>query len=139
MRVKAKLKLKGEILDDIAAATNGSPRAALVLLDKLSQLPPSARAKALANHEDQPEEVIALCRALFERKDWRAVSGLLRNLKEQEPESIRHAVMGYCATILRSGKKNDQAYWVIKCFEQNFYDSKGSGLVRACYEAVCGE
>jgi hypothetical protein len=45
--------------------------------------------------------------------------------------------MGYARTVLL--KSNDhQAYHVICCFEQNFFDSKEAGLTKACYEAISG-
>jgi hypothetical protein len=116
----------------------GSARTALVLLDKASNLSEKEALKQIELQAAKENEAIELCRALMKGKgNWKAVAGILKNLKG-EPEQTRWAVLGYSkAVLLNSG--NYQAYKIITCFENNFYDSKECGLVRASYEAIHGD
>jgi DNA polymerase-3 subunit gamma/tau len=112
----------------------GSPRLALVLLDKIIDLPPKEMAEAAKQIATAESETIALCRALLKPAPYKDIAGILLNLK-QEPEQIRRAVLGYCtAVMLKSAMP--RAYIVATCFARNFYDTGKAGLVMACYEAA---
>lgn len=126
--------------DDLMMAAQGSSRSALVMLDKIAPLSKKQRAQAFAKGVDEnSKEVIDLCRALLSRRSWKEVCNVLKGVTTEEPESVRWAVLGYMSAVLGSGKGNDQAFHVICCFENHFYDSKRAGLVRACYEAVAAK
>ena len=133
---REELDVDTNAVDDIVDASNGSARAALVTLDKLMNLDPEDRDGVAVGQENETEAIL-LCRSLYKREGWSKVAAILRELKE-EPESLRHVVLGYMTAILL--KKSDSvAFHIIRCFEDNFYDSKKAGLVRACYEAIHGE
>lgn len=134
---REKTELDKESLEEIVYNAQGSARVALVLLDKVLNLEPDARIEAIQLQMAEENEAIELCRALLKKEDWRKITEILRNLKG-EPESIRYAVLGYARAILLK-KKDHQAYTVICAFENNFYDSKHAGLVRACFESIFGE
>lgn len=131
---REKVEVSEDVLEEIISGAQGSARMALVLLDKILNLKEDERIEAIQQKMAEENEAIELCRALIKKEDWRKVSKILKNLKG-EPESIRYAVMGYARNTLLSGK-NEQAYHVIRCFEDNFYDSKAAGLVRASYESI---
>lgn len=134
---REKICLADELVEDIVDASEGSARTCLVILDKLSNLPEKQRGKAIPSALEEPEEVIELCRALIKRAPWSAVSKILRGI-QAEPETVRWAVLGYAKAVLLK-TANTQAYHVIGCFENHFYDSKQAGLVAASFEAVQGE
>lgn len=136
---RARLDVSLDVAVEIADSVEGSARQALVILDKVRNLPESERIAAVAIALEAPQEVLDLCRVLFNRKgvNWRSIGKLLKELNA-EPESVRWAVMGYARAILLKGK-NERAYSVICAFEQNFYDSKHAGLARACYEVAFGD
>lgn len=119
--------------DDLIDRAGGSARIALVLLEKVASLPEAERAAALEAAAEETSEAIALCRALIQRAPWAKITAILRGLKG-DPESVRWTVLGYARAVLLN-KPDWQAYHVITCFENNFYDSKDSGLIRACFEA----
>lgn len=119
-------------------AAQGSARALLVMLEMVGALPPADQAKAIQDRAAEANEAIALCRALINKEPWPRVAGILANMKG-EPEEIRYAVLGYARAVLinpKSGNSGYQAYLVIDCFKDNFYDSKAAGLARAAYEVV---
>jgi len=133
---KLSLKIAPDIIEDIIDASEGSARKALVLLDKIMNLPEKERSDAISI-QDEEREGIELCRALLKKENWSKVSKILKSVKE-DPEKLRWQIMGYARNTLLRGS-NHQAFHIITCFENHFYDSKQNGLVRACYEAIHGE
>ena len=133
---REKIDLSEEVLDATVSAAQGIGRTALVLLDKMASLDEDERLKAIHDKIAEENEAIELCRALIGKKPWADVAKILKNLKG-EPESIRYAVMGYARQVLLKTNKH-QAYLVLDCFKDNFYDSKAPGLLLACYESIHG-
>ena len=137
--------LEAERVDVPAAAIDaildncmGSPRNALQLLEKIIDMDPADMAAAVEQAARDQSQVIDLCRALIGKQKWVAVAKILKGLEEQEPESVRHAVLGYCAAILLK-EDQPQAFLVADSFRKPFYESGGkAGLVLACYEALNG-
>jgi len=130
---REKIKLSQDTAEEIIDASEGSARKCLVLLDKVKNLPENARGKAIEAQEDE-KEGIDLCRALIKGDGWITIAKILREIKG-EPESIRWSVMGYCSAILMK-KDSARAFYILTCFEKNFYDSKKNGLISACYDAT---
>jgi len=130
-------KLTEDVREELIDHAGGSARMALVLLDKIINLPEEERVDAIQRKAEEQKEAIELCRALIKNPNWGKVSKILKNLKG-EPESIRWAVLGYARSVILGGK-NEQAYLILRAFEDNFYDSKNAGLARACYEVVFGD
>ena len=134
---KESIELSDDTMSELVEISAGSARVALVLLDKVANLPDSERVKAMKQKSELEREAIDLCRSLIKKESWNKVTKILRNLKG-DPEGVRWAVIGYARSVLIK-KKDHNAYNVIVAFENNFYDSKQAGLVRACYEAVFGD
>ena len=124
------------VLQSIVAASHGRPRFALSSLEKLIADPEAGEA-ALASVELVKSKSIDLCRVLMNSQGWKAVSHILSELKDEDVESIRRAVMGYCANVLLRGE-NDKAALIMDEFVAPFYDSGYPGLVHACYTVVRG-
>lgn len=133
---KEKVELASDVRDAIVDSSDGSPRVALVLLEKIAALAPADREAAVAEKAAELNECIDLCRLLIKKAPWKAVTAVLANLKG-EPEDVRRGVAGYARSVLLK-EANHQAYLVADCFSRNFYDSGNVGLVVACFEAVHG-
>jgi len=130
--------LSEDVSDQIASDANGSARMALVLLDKIINLPEEEMMEALVCSKSEQETVINLCRALMQYSGEAGFKKCLRIIKKlkDEPESIRHAVMGYTNKVMLSGKDIHKCYLILSAFKDNFYDSKTSGLLSACYDTM---
>ena len=90
----------------------------------------------IINKSTEKKEIIDLCRVLIHKeKGWSNVTSILRKLQQEEPEKIRHSVMGYMYSVLLSGKRNDRAAIVLEYFSEPFYDSGKNGLILACYQS----
>ena len=122
--------IDSEILSQICTFAEGTPRTALVLLEKhLSN--PEAPIEAITADS---KEIIDLCRALLKKQSWNVVKKVLAELKGKEPEDIRRAVLGYAAAVML--KADDaQALVILDVFKDPFYNSGWPGVVWAC--AVC--
>lgn len=134
---KEKASISESVFEEIIEVSMGSARSALVYLDKIINLPKEKQEEVLKVKISEENKAIDLCRALIKKENWSKIAGILKTIQE-DPESIRWAVLGYARAVLLN-KPDYQAYLVIDCFQNHFYDSKHAGLVRACYECIHGE
>jgi len=132
------LEVSKAILEEISDNCQGSPRAALVLLEKVSAVEDEKMMKEIISMGEEAEkETIDLCRALL-GTNWKSVAEILTKLKDLDPEKVRYAVMGYMnSVVLRSGQA--KAAVAIECFSEPFYSSGKAGLTLACFQVVKGE
>lgn len=133
------IELETDILEEISENCNGSPRAAIELLEKVAVLDDKkSQLKAITSLSEAEEQTIDLCRALLKPDRWGVIGKIVKELKDLDVENIRYAVLGYMnAVLLNSGK--GQAAWVIECFEEPFYNSGKAGLTSACYRSISDE
>jgi len=132
-----KIKLKTEVAEKIAEASDGSARQALVLLEKVAAIPNiDDQYSAIVNPETQ-KYTIDLCRAMMKPGvSWKEVADILKKI-EDEPEIVRRMVLGYYkAVLLNSGKTH--AAKVLTAFQYDFFQSGEAGLVLACYNVLHG-
>ena len=134
-----KITISQEIMEELAAAAEGSARKALVLLGQVADIEgEEAQLAALAVSAQAKDQAINLARALLNPNvAWGEVAAILKELKD-EPESVRYLVLGYARSVLLGGgKMAPRAFRMIDCFARNFYDSKAAGLAAACWEVAC--
>lgn len=130
-----KKEVPGKAISQIAEDALGSPGMALMLLDKIIGLPPDKMLAAAKTETEGKNKVISLCRAMIKGEGWKKISAILRNLEDEPEESIRRAVLGYCASVLLKGD-SPRAFLIMDSFSKPFYDTGRPGLILACYEAV---
>lgn len=124
-----------KVIKKIATDSLGSPGVALKTLDKLKGIPKD-RMEAVAEQVTANENaVIDLCRALMQRKPWNTITKILKGLEKEDPEGIRNAVCGYCTSVLMS-KKDPNAYLVLSCFLEPYYNTGRGRLIASCFEAL---
>jgi len=132
---KERLEIPAEVITQIIEDAAGLPRNALKVLDKISALAPDEMLEAAKQEMAIQNQAIELCRALVKKEGWKAVSSILNNLKDEEPESIRRLVLGYCSNVLlKTG--DPKIFLIMEAFEDHFYDIGRPGLVLACYRAL---
>jgi len=132
-------RLRKEVYEQIAQDSIGHPRNALQILAQVLAVPPNKRLEVAKRAAEKQSEMIELCRALIKGEPWPKVAGILKGLKEEDPERIRRAVLGYCQAILLSGKQDNSVAAVMEEFLEPVYNSGFPGLVFACYAVCCGE
>lgn len=136
---KEGLEVPKDIIRDIAENCDGSPRRALVLLEKVSEVDDERAMKDIITIGPEAEkETIELCRALIGKYNWKQVAEILTGLKKEDPEKVRRAVMGYMNSVLLK-KANNQAAMTLECFSEPLYNTGFPGLTLACYQSIVGE
>lgn len=136
--VKAeKETLEKSIYTQIIQDAQGHPRNALTVLEVVLNTDEEHRLAVAKKTAEQQSQVIELCRALLGKKSWKAISTILKGLKDQDAESIRRQVLGYCQSVLLNGD-NNQAALVMSEFIEPFYNTGFPGLTFACYSVING-
>ena len=126
-----------EVAQRIAEVSEGSARKALVILHQIIGLETEADQLAIIDTKDIQTQAIQIARALMNGKTrWKEMAEILRGVNE-EPESLRYMVLGYCSAVLLKSD-NKRAFCIIDAFRDNFYDSKKAGLIASCYEVING-
>lgn len=130
-------ELDEDVVDKLVEVAEGSARKALVVLDAVLQHDDEAVQTRAILEADTQRQAVELGRALMNPKaTWANVRSILTEL-DDEPESLRHMVLGYATSVLlKGGKQAARAYTLIDAFRDNFFDSKRAGLVAACYEVM---
>lgn len=136
---KEGIGLPPEVAEMIAEKSAGHPRAALVMLDTVINLPDDQMLSAINAHVSEESEAIELARALG-RQDWGLVAKKLKEVKG-EPESIRRMIRSYYRSVLLNAKKpnsyTDFSAAVLETFQAPIYNTDGfSELVTMCY-SIC--
>ena len=133
---KEGVKIEKEVIDQIIQDAQGHARNALNTLDQVLVADPEQRINIAIKYAEEQSQTIELCRALLSKgMVWKKVANILTGLRDQDPEGIRRAVLGYCQAILLKAD-NEQAGMVMECFIENLYNSGFPGLVYACYRVI---
>lgn len=123
------------VYEQIIQDSLGHPRDALQILDQVLAVPAEQRLEVARRAAEVQSQTIELCRALLQGSGWKRISLILSGLKDnQEPETIRRAILGYCSSILLK-EDNRRAAIVMEQMISPLYDTGFSGLVYACYSA----
>lgn len=130
-----KKTVSDDVLAQIATDALGSARMALVILDKVIDLPPEQQASAAKQRATEQSEIIELCRALIGNKPWVTIAGMLKRLEGQEPETVRRAVLGYLRSCLLA-KGDQRTFLLIECFRDPYFNTGNAGLAASCYAAT---
>lgn len=119
-----KFGLSKQMLIDIGATSKGSPRNAIVMLEKIASLEdPEEQAKLLAigTADPQEAEMIDLCRALMRKDpDWAEVMEIASRFEKEDLEGVRRGVTAYMRSILKKNL-NIKAAIIFECFADNTY------------------
>jgi DNA polymerase III subunit gamma/tau len=123
------------VYDQIIMDSQGHPRNAIQILEQVLNVEPDKRLETARRSAEKQSQSIELCRALLQGSGWRAVSTILKGLKDEDPESIRRHVLGYCQSVLLNGDQ-ERAGLVMEAFIEPFYNTGMPGLVFACYDVI---
>lgn len=140
-----KKNFPSEAIVEIARASDGSPREAVMMLDiAIDFEDPKKIMAAIQNYTGSMATTLDLCRALYGKESWAKVAGLLHGI-DDEPEQVRYAILGYMSSIMlgnpetkKPAKDDQRAAGLIMIFSESVMYSGKAGLVVQCYEAVKG-
>jgi hypothetical protein len=134
-----KFDVDDKVLSAIVEVADGSPRAALVALEKVMGNPGNVEAqlKSLEGGMEEDPDTLAFCRAVCaSRPNWKEIAPILKDMKGKvDAETVRRGVLGYCTSImLKNG--SDRISRVMEEFAVNTYDTGFPGLVLAAYRSM---
>jgi len=132
---KEEVEIETEVIEQITMDSFGLPRNAINILEQVLSADPEQRLKVARQSAEQQSQSIELCRALIQGSGWKKIRGVLDGLKDQDPESVRRHVLGYCQSVLLKDD-NERAGWIMEQMVEPFYNSGFAGLVFACYSIV---
>jgi len=127
-----------DILEEIAEKSEGVPRKALKLLDKVSGMSEEKALKILATEVSEDTEnpdVRAICTAFLNRGTWKSIANNIKNVKNSDVEGVRRQIAGYLSAVLVNSE-NAKAACALGYFVDSFFNSGYSGLVYSCYCAL---
>jgi hypothetical protein len=107
-------------------------------LDQVLSVDGNKRLAVAKRTAETQSKTIELCRALVKRAPWKEVVRILKGLKDEDPEGVRRAVLGYCQAILLGDKPDVSAASVMEEFIEPFYNTGFPGLTFACYSVIYG-
>jgi DNA polymerase III gamma/tau subunit len=134
---KEGITLDEEVTDRLVEHSEGSARKALVLLQQIMDLSSPEERLAAIKSSDHKSKGIAIAKALCSpRCTWKELAPIVKSV-DDDPETVRHIVLGYMnAIMLSGGALTERAFAIADIFQHNFYDSKKAGLTLACYAAT---
>jgi len=129
-----------DVSDRLIDLAEGSARKALVLLNAIIGIEKEEDQLDAIAKGDYKEAAIDLARLLMKPgATWQEAAKVLKGL-EEEHESLRRMVLGYCRSVLLGGGRGTKrAAAVIDRFQDAMYESGAAGLALACYDILCPE
>jgi DNA polymerase III gamma/tau subunit len=124
-----------EAIDKIVELSEGSPRQALVLLDKVIDIPDDAGVlRALDEMIKEQATIPDLCKALLTKQKWPEIAKIIKSIdSNSEWEKLRRGVMAYASEVLLNSG-NPMAAEILNAFSIPWYDMGREGLVLAAYK-----
>ena len=132
------LGISKDVAQRIIKCSGGSAREALVYLEGVSKIDTDKERLAWVESSDPQRQAIELCRALCNsRTSWKEITDIIGKISD-EPEGLRHMVLGYAGKVLQSTdlRKAGRAFIVANEFKDPFYNRGKTDLLRACFSAL---
>jgi DNA polymerase-3 subunit gamma/tau len=105
------LTVSDEVIDFVASKSSGSPRRGLTYLAQVSSCGNDLKAAASLLKESVDDgDAITIAKALLKGGVlWRDAMEMVKAVEDQNPESIRIAIVSYVTAVVRNAKTNDAA------------------------------
>ena len=130
--------LDAQIYDQIIEDSLGKPRSAIQILEQVLSVSEEKRMQVAKQTAERQSQTIELCRLLLNPKTkWGDVASVLNGLKDQEPEGIRRAVLGYSQAVLLK-TDNPHCGLILECFMEPNFTNGYPQLVYNCYQIIKG-
>jgi hypothetical protein len=128
--------LEQDVADKIIEMAEGSARKALVLLHQVIDLKDEEDKLEALQKADAKRAGIDLARLLMKPgSTWKEVATVLKGI-EEEPETIRRIILGYCSAVALNKPSPTAEVSVIECFLEPYFNTGKSGLVHDCAVAI---
>lgn len=152
---KEKLKITDAVLEQLAEAADGSPRRAVIGLQRIVDLKTEEEQLDAIVSTDEKRQSMELCRFLMgyrsSIRNWADVAETIAAIPDSELETFRRQILGWATSAMigakdgKGGRKkppskpNEHAYRVIEAFSNHWFDSGRAGLIASCCEVLFAE
>jgi len=128
-----------QVLTKISEVADGSPRRALMYLDKVIELIDETTAMSVLYRDTVDEEgILELCQTLLLNQEgkWEQVRNILLKMPEaaEEPEKVRYSILKYMSKVAL-GSDAPRVIQMIGLFFDSYMYVGRAGLVWSCYKA----
>jgi DNA polymerase-3 subunit gamma/tau len=143
-----KAELSPKTYELLLKAADGSPRNALILLQKIINLSEDEQERILLSGTEEViprDRIIELCRILIrespgasQKANWEDIREILKKLNSSA-EEIRKLIMEYMGEVILDAPGEDirqRAMRIIGYFSNGLRDFNKPQLIRACYQAT---
>lgn len=127
------LEVAPAVIEKIVDVADGSPRSALVNLDKIKDMEAEEAEACVREISSEEAEAVDMARLLMKGCQWKELAAAIKAYKG-EPESARRAILGYFGAVLLNNGQ-DRVYLMMDVFRKDFFTTGRSGLILACFEA----
>lgn len=125
-----------EVYKVIVKTAKGHPRNAINILQQVLSVSKKKRLKIAENYQIEETASITLCRSLINKEGYKTAQEILKGLKDQNAETIRRHVIGYCQSVLLGNdykNSHQSAAQILEEFSTPTYDMGFAQIVVACY------
>lgn len=133
---KESIEISFPVITLCAKQAKGSPRQALVNLGVCAEAEHVKEAMFLLEEAEGKEGVIDLARALLKHEPFSKIQRILKDLKDENPESVRHVIRAYMTNVILGSNKQQQIVntaAILSAFSEPFPSGDGiSPVVLAC-------
>lgn len=131
--------VKDDVLERICKASNGHPRAAMVMLDKIIDLPEDKMEENIIQEKKAEDNIVDIYVSILKKESWRAIARKLDAvLATEDPEQMRRALMTMASNSLLRGKVDYDALEFLRALQVPTYDGGKAWLVKCIFEAYNG-
>ena len=128
------IEVPRKVIHKISKNVNGQIRDALNIFEQV--INSDDMENTLEKEIESRTQGIELCRELAKGggADWNRLAKILKNM-DSDPEPIRRMVLNYFYKPLLQGKEDGNAYIIMDCFDEPFFNNGFAGLVKSTFEA----
>lgn len=135
INMKEELKVPVEILEEIVEASWGSPRQALVTLEKIAGLPEEEMRTVITTEGGSQKKIGDLIKSI-QNGPWSAIASCIKSLQEEmDQESIRRAVIGYTNAVLLNGKGDANLAIILENFAEPYWGATNANTTLVAYQS----
>ena len=132
--------IPGNVKEEITEVSEGCPRQALVILDQIIDLPEDQMLESVKSANVDEKEVKELCQAMLKEASWKKMSGILKGLKNNEPEKIRQSIIHYMKAVMLNdtsgGHTAGRAALIFDCFREPVFYTGMAGIVANTFNTL---
>jgi len=140
-----KLKISDDILEIIACNSEGTPRTALVLLEKVMDVSEEEAVEMLVSEIDSENSAFDLARMLLRKpeirkREWKKILHMYKSIQETDSERIRYAILGFLRKQYDAISETDIEYAtdvtkLMQLFSKTTFKGKKDQLMSMVMEA----